>query len=89
MVGFRVAPYMGAWIETIDAKPTSAHTLSLPTWGRGLKQAILALEESAQESLPTWGRGLKRVCGLFALVSRLSLPTWGRGLKRTKYEVVL
>ena len=32
-----VAPYMGAWIETLKQRVASSVALSHPTWVRGLK----------------------------------------------------
>ncbi len=34
----RVAPRVGAWIETTSTAQPSAATTSLPVWERGLKQ---------------------------------------------------
>ena len=33
----RVAPFMGAWIETIFGKSTKVQTRLLPLWEHGLK----------------------------------------------------
>ena len=32
-----VAPYVGAWIETLHHLPSAIYTASHPTWVRGLK----------------------------------------------------
>ena len=41
----RVAPYVGAWIETPNTATHSPSPLSHPTWVRGLKQ-----ERSTQQT---------------------------------------
>ena len=35
--GFKVAPYVGAWIETPESAVFRAHVSSHPMWVRGLK----------------------------------------------------
>ena len=35
-----VAPHVGAWIETQNAEYQAYHSLSLPTWERGLKHQV-------------------------------------------------
>ena len=37
-VKVRVAPYVGAWIETLKTQKSYSDVLSHPTWVRGLKQ---------------------------------------------------
>ena len=58
---FRVAPRVGAWIETLTTSEGRRYeNVSPPAWGRGLKR----VEECGDEvrslaSPPAWGRGLK------------------------------
>ena len=54
-----VAPYMGAWIETVLMILLIIVNLSHPTWVRGLKQWTVALLALVLWSHPTWVRGLK------------------------------
>ena len=55
-----VAPYVGAWIETLHLDCYVSHWLSHPTWVRGLKQVVFVCQLIAAESHPTWVRGLKQ-----------------------------
>ena len=41
---FAVAPYVGAWIETLFGVLTRALTMSHPTWVRGLKHGSRSIE---------------------------------------------
>ena len=66
--GMRVAPHVGAWIETFRRRLLSCHHLSLPMWERGLKHKFLVDECRQTLSLPMWERGLK-LC--HSLVSNL------------------
>ena len=50
---------MGAWIETFLLRQSLQHTLSHPTWVRGLKHNAIAQIKAAAKSHPTWVRGLK------------------------------
>ena len=77
----KVAPYVGAWIETNGSNGTPAGRMSHPTWVRGLKQAILPMSVSGEPSHPTWVRGLKPPIIVQSLKILSSHPTWVRGLK--------
>ena len=80
---YRVAPHVGAWIETFGGrKAGAAAARSLPTWERGLKQEIRLMHATIRMSLPTWERGLKHKIDLTVMSRAESLPTWERGLKR-------
>ena len=57
-----VAPYVGAWIETLFEEPERVNPQSHPTWVRGLKPSLSAKIPSIAESHPTWVRGLKHLC---------------------------
>ena len=56
----RVAPYVGAWIETKVLSLYVANLKSHPTWVRGLKLLKLILQKVMLRSHPTWVRGLKQ-----------------------------
>ena len=55
-----VAPYVGAWIETIIGVVVFNSYKSHPTWVRGLKQKENLKPQHRNESHPTWVRGLKQ-----------------------------
>ena len=57
----KVAPYVGAWIETKRRFANVATSKSHPTWVRGLKLEPIQGYASGTESHPTWVRGLKRL----------------------------
>ena len=80
---FRVAPRVGAWIETLTTSEGRRYeNVSPPAWGRGLKRFRHGVVDKHLVSPPAWGRGLKRVeeCG-DEVRSLASPPAWGRGLK--------
>ena len=54
-----VAPFTGAWIETIHATSFFDNTQSPPSRGRGLKHRLRARLLSGYASPPSRGRGLK------------------------------
>ena len=55
-----VAPYVGAWIETMPIASNSAEGCeSHPTWVRGLKLSRVPYHALLNQSHPTWVRGLK------------------------------
>ena len=56
----RVAPLVGAWIEiSFSTSVFGSKTLSLPSWERGLKYAVILGYCVVVTSLPSWERGLK------------------------------
>ena len=56
-----VAPYVGAWIETLVKYKHSFFLKSHPTWVRGLKPFGMLYQVGKDKSHPTWVRGLKHV----------------------------
>ena len=76
-----VAPYVGAWIETVQTSFAIMPLESLPTWERGLKPMAYNGYMLEGESLPTWERGLKPFVDRYFTAVLSSLPTWERGLK--------
>ena len=77
-----VAPYAGAWIETIMQRAKALALQSLPTRERGLKLLVLCVTCSLLLSLPTRERGLKLFLLYYYKNCTLSLPTRERGLKQ-------
>ena len=77
----RVAPCVGAWIETALSSIIDRKSTSLPAWERGLKLDHTARPHVRKVSLPAWERGLKRSASVQGSGSPLSLPAWERGLK--------
>ena len=55
----KVAPYVGAWIETLKLADRVFTTMSHPTWVRGLKRIFGQEIKNVFKSHPTWVRGLK------------------------------
>ena len=82
-----VAPYVGAWIETILIIVLMILRASHPTWVRGLKHRSQPPREPLRLSHPTWVRGLKHRSQPPREPLRLSHPTWVRGLKHMKCKV--
>ena len=58
-----VAPFVGAWIETLAVTNTTAPDKSHPSWVRGLKQAEKIASPYIILSHPSWVRGLKQPDG--------------------------
>ena len=59
----QVAPYAGAWVETIPFTTGAQKTWSRPTRARGLKPSGVLQVRTAQVSRPTRARGLKLMRG--------------------------
>ena len=78
----KVAPYVGAWIETRTHQVETCRLHpSHPTWVRGLKLLSLQLVGKLSWSHPTWVRGLKPLDINDVFSTSESHPTWVRGLK--------
>ena len=54
-VNLKVAPYMGAWIETDTAPLNDFETLSHPTWVRGLKPLLRCRQNHHRPVAPYMG----------------------------------
>ena len=54
-----VAPFVGAWIETMGIALNTMSGSSLPSWERGLKPTGSRRMIWKELSLPSWERGLK------------------------------
>ena len=55
----KVAPHVGAWIETLRVLLLLCLCLSHPMWVRGLKPYVSRDNLRSFESHPMWVRGLK------------------------------
>ena len=77
----KVAPRVGAWIETKITKQPKIKVLSHPEWVRGLKLKVAEQFGSFSKSHPEWVRGLKHSCVLLGDYRITSHPEWVRGLK--------
>ena len=56
----KVAPYVGAWIETTCMYKNIISRKSHPMWVRGLKRPAEVQNYIARTSHPMWVRGLKQ-----------------------------
>ena len=59
VVAISVAPYVGAWIETLQIFENCVNIKSHLTWVRGLKHHRAKYAVRLVESHLTWVRGLK------------------------------
>ena len=82
--GGKVAPYVGAWIETSVAQRTPYFLTSHPMWVRGLKQERGLVVFQSRPSHPMWVRGLKRQYRAANPAAVQSHPMWVRGLKHVE-----
>ena len=78
--GSRVAPRVGAWIETVKLAAVNGYATSRPAWARGLKQ--IQQGESAFEAVaPRVGAWIETTKRIFMSLPYWSRPAWARGLK--------
>ena len=56
---YKVAPHVGAWIETYVVGNYDLYTRSHPMWVRGLKPNCVKPKRLWRKSHPMWVRGLK------------------------------
>ena len=56
----KVAPHVGAWIETATLPCPIMAQMSHPMWVRGLKQHLQYSDYQGVSSHPMWVRGLKQ-----------------------------
>ena len=78
----QVAPYTGAWIETLRNFTSYPNWLVAPYTGAWIEtQNFMASLSMSTASLPIRGRGLKQIVIQNFLGKILSLPIRGRGLK--------
>ena len=69
---FVVAPFVGAWVETVKVSCFSFSAESRPSWARGLKLNVNFNQIKKYGSRPSWARGLKllQVLSMLALTRR-------------------
>ncbi len=79
----KVAPFMGAWIETSSRRGVGpGRGRSRPSWARGLKlEAQDKGHVLPRVSRPSWARGLKHPYRGRPDTGLRSRPSWARGLK--------
>ena len=86
-----VAPYAGAWIETVGVKVhRRAEIRSLPTRERGLKLTKTCEKPQEVTSLPTRERGLKPALNCFKLQFPQVAPyagAWIETLKKSSKSI--
>ena len=76
-----VAPYVGAWIETVCMPRVVCCYLVAPYVGAWIETSQYFARWLATVSHPTWVRGLKLGVAVREDVEHVSHPTWVRGLK--------
>ena len=76
-----VAPYVGAWIETLKTHTIWKQHQVAPYVGAWIETYVKACEDFSAWSHPTWVRGLKPVIIQSLVLLLKSHPTWVRGLK--------
>ena len=84
-MGLRVAPRVGAWIETASRLETHYHIMSLPVWERGLKHTINNRPVIVLFVAPRVGAWIETLSEYATGLRATSLPVWERGLKRRWY----
>ena len=80
---FRVAPFVGAWIETMFSSFNAFTQSSLPSWERGLKRRTWMVNVHCSSVAPFVGAWIETPSDpVNILVANTSLPSWERGLKQ-------
>ena len=77
----RVAPYVGAWIETYVGQSGGSVSPVAPYVGAWIETRCPAPARHPALSHPTWVRGLKLKELELYKINEVSHPTWVRGLK--------
>ncbi len=78
----QVAPYVGAWIETLALIGILTHQFVAPYVGAWIETCIKERGiHACAMSHPMWVRGLKPVVFALGASKRMSHPMWVRGLK--------
>ena len=85
-----VAPYVGAWIETVHTQAVQLGTWSHPTWVRGLKQRRNVTGKHHTGVAPYVGAWIETKYQRARSTASQSHPTWVRGLKHypQAYEIL-
>ena len=79
--GSRVAPYVGAWIETSRYYQPRRSRQVAPYVGAWIETLQVSTERLHNASHPMWVRGLKQQYDLQSQLNQQSHPMWVRGLK--------
>ena len=78
-----VAPFVGAWIETVtEVKYVCSNGKSLPSWERGLKRGRKAQDTWEVGVAPFVGAWIETLNAGTKSYTNSSLPSWERGLKQ-------
>ena len=77
----KVAPYVGAWIETQMLTVIASCIRSHPTWVRGLKLLLRLHNRKPHYVAPYVGAWIETLTRFINKNSIMSHPTWVRGLK--------
>ena len=81
----RVAPYVGAWIETTILKVLRRYSLVAPYVGAWIETPAQNSQLAVLLSHPMWVRGLKPFHPTAVNRLGLSHPMWVRGLKHSRF----
>ncbi len=76
-----VAPYVGAWIETILSMALEWSFMSHPMWVRGLKPPDSAERHRLHDVAPYVGAWIETWMACAIRLQCMSHPMWVRGLK--------
>ncbi len=79
-----VAPFMGAWIETLLVTLENTAPLSHPSWVRGLKLLGIGVVDACRGVAPFMGAWIETSLMAAMSASWQSHPSWVRGLKLRK-----
>ena len=77
----RVAPRVGAWIETLVDPQHVKELVVAPRVGAWIETSNGGLPEAMGKSRPVWARGLKPCSSKIQPKPIASRPVWARGLK--------
>ena len=78
----RVAPRVGAWIETKQELISKRQKKVAPRVGAWIETVVMAtMSQDTARSHPVWVRGLKQIIRWVMVGRQLSHPVWVRGLK--------
>ena len=82
----KVAPRVGAWIETGDDLSSRILVMSHPEWVRGLKLLQHLARDKVRAVAPRVGAWIETLSLPSLLFTILSHPEWVRGLKPFPYR---
>ena len=82
----KVAPYVGAWIETVDHQARPPPFVVAPYVGAWIETNDQFQHEKSLSVAPYVGAWIETLLGARGVPAILSHPTWVRGLKQTRCE---